>query len=72
MKRNLFINLLFVFVFVFLFFCACNVTMYKHKLSAKKNKGSVKYTEVCNFFEISLCLANSPPLSVVMDLRCFF
>ena len=29
MKRNLFINLL--FVFVFLFFCACNVTMYKHK-----------------------------------------
>ncbi len=37
MKRNLFINLL--FVFVFLVFCACNVTMYKHKLSAKKNKG---------------------------------
>lgn len=31
----------------------------------------MKKTGVFNFLEISLCLANSPPLSVVMDLMCF-
>lgn len=52
-------------------YCRMSLLVFSTAPFCQEESVSVKKIGILSMLEISLCLANSPPLSVVIDLRCF-